>query len=106
MVIFFKKKQRIKYLVSSAISILYNCSKASENRSILYDLRAKERIAPFVKADDLEIVVPAILTLAYITSEEEKKILEAESRVCILMSTKNKKGSPAKKASASDIGLF
>ena len=84
----------------SAINILYNCSRASENRQILCDLRVKERIAPFVKTDDLEIVVPTILTLVYITSEEEKKLLEAESRVCILMSTKNKKGSSAKKTSA------
>lgn len=92
--------------MSSAINILHNCSKASENRQILCDLRAKERIAPFVKADELEIVVPAILTLANITSEEEKKLLEAESRVRILMSTKNRMRSPEIKASDSDIGLF
>ena len=72
--------------MSSAINILHNCSKASENRQILCDLRAKERISPFTKADDLEIVVPALLTLSCIASEEEKKLLEAESRVCILTS--------------------
>ena len=89
--------------MSSAINILHNCSKASENRPILNDLRAKERIVPFVKADDLEIAVSAILTLAYITSEEEKKLLEAESRVCILMRTKTKKGKESwKKTSASN----
>ena len=71
--------------MSSAISTLHNCSKASENRQILCDLRAKERIAPFLKADDLDIVVCALLILAYITSDEEKKLLEAESRVCILI---------------------
>lgn len=68
--------------MSSAINILHNCSKASENRQILCDLRAKERIAPFFKADDMEIVVPAILTVAYITSDDQKRLLEAESRVC------------------------
>ena len=83
--------------MSSAINILHNCSKASENRPILGEMRAKERIAPFAKADEMEVVVPAILTLACITSEEKKKLLEAESRVCILMSIENKKGSPAKK---------
>ena len=90
----FFSKQKKKFLVSSAINILHNCSKASENRQILCDLRAKERIAPFTKADDLEIVVPALLTLAYITSEEEKKLLEAESRVCILISipTQDRRG--------------
>ena len=71
--------------MSSAINILHNCSKASENRQILCDLRAKERIVPFLKADDLEIVVPALLTLAYISSEEEKKLLEADSRVSTLI---------------------
>ena len=72
----------------SAINILHNCSKASENRPILCEMGAKEKVAPFLNADDLEIVVPAILTLVNITSEEEKKLLEAQSRVCILMSTK------------------
>jgi len=58
--------------VSSAINILHNCAKASENRQILCDLRAKERIAPFLKADDVEVVVSAILTLSYITSDDQK----------------------------------
>ena len=93
-------------MVSSAINILHNCSKASENRPILDDLRAKERIAPFVKADDFQIVVPAILTLANITSEEEKKLLEVESRVCILISTKNKNESPAKKQLPQTLACF
>jgi len=69
--------------VSSAINILHNCAKASENRQILCDLRAKERIAPFLRADDMEVVVSAILTLSYITSDDQKKLLEAESRVCL-----------------------
>ena len=66
----------------SAIGTLLNCSRASENRQILCDLRAKERIAPFFKADGIEIVVAAILTVAYITLDDQKKLLEAESRVC------------------------
>lgn len=103
---FFFAKQRTKYLVFSAIIILHNCSKASENRPILNKLRAKERIAPFIKVHDLEIAVPAILTLAYITSEEEKKLLEVDSRVCILMSTKNKKGRPAKKHLPQTLACF
>ena len=69
-------------MVSSAISILHNCSKASENRQILCELRAQERIAPFLKADDMEVVVTATLTLSYITPDEKKKLLEAESMVC------------------------
>ncbi|KAL9978854.1 hypothetical protein ACROYT_G016434 [Oculina patagonica] len=75
------KNEKKKFLVSSAINILHNCSKAAENRQILCDLRAKERIAPFLKSDDMEVVVSALLTLAYITSDEQKKLLEAESRV-------------------------
>ena len=69
--------------MSSAINILHNCAKASGNRQILCDLRAKERIALFLKADDMEVVVSAILTLSYITSDDQKKLLEAESRVCL-----------------------
>ena len=82
-IILLSSTQKKKFLVSSAINILHNCSKASENRQIFCDLRAKERIAPFLKADDMEIVLSALLTLAYITSDEQKKLLEAESRVCI-----------------------
>ena len=67
--------------MSSAINILHNCSKASENRPILCDLRAQERIAPFLKAEDIEVVVSAILTLSYISSDDEKKLLEAETKV-------------------------
>lgn len=75
------KNEKRKYMVSSAINILHNCSKASENRQILCELRAQERIAPFLKADDMEVVVTATLTLSYITPDEKKKLLEAESRV-------------------------
>ena len=65
------------------MSILHNCSKAAENRQILLDLRAIERISPFLKASDMEIAVAAILTLAYISSDDQKKRLEAESGVSI-----------------------
>ena len=77
------KTQKKKFLVFSAMNILHNCSKAAENRQILLDLRAIERISPFLKADDMEIVVTAILTLAYISSDDQKKRLEAESRVSV-----------------------
>ncbi|PFX18848.1 Neuralized-like protein 4 [Stylophora pistillata] len=75
------KNEKKKFLVSSAMNILNNCSKAAENRQILLDLRAIERISPFLKADDMETVVTATLTLAYISSDDQKKRLEAESRV-------------------------
>ena len=77
------KTQIIKFLVFSAMSILHNCSKAAENRQILLDLRAIERISPFLKAGDMEIAVAAILTLANISSDDRKKRLEAESKVSI-----------------------
>jgi len=75
-------EQKRKDLIRSAINILHNCAKASENRQILCELRALERIAPFLKADDMGVVVVATLTLSYIASDEQKKLLEAESRVC------------------------
>ena len=70
--------------MSSAINILHNCSKASENRQILCELRAQERIAPFLKAEDMEVVVSAILTLSYISSDDQKKLLEAETKVRVM----------------------
>ncbi|PFX18844.1 Neuralized-like protein 4 [Stylophora pistillata] len=73
--------EKKKFLVFSTMSILHNCSKAAENRQILLNLRAIERISPFLKADDVEIVMAAILTLAHISSDDQKKRLEAESRV-------------------------
>ena len=68
--------------MSSALNILHNCAKASENREILCDLRAQERIAPFRNADDMENVVSAMLTLSYIISSGEQiNLLEADTRV-------------------------
>ncbi|XP_073234816.1 neuralized-like protein 4 [Porites lutea] len=75
------KNEKRKDLIYSAINILHNCAKASENRQILCELRALERITPFLKADDMGVVVVATLTLSYIPSYEEKKLLEAESKV-------------------------
>ena len=68
--------------MSSALNILHNCAKASENRQILCDLRAQERIAPFRNADDMENVVSAMFTLSYIISSGEQiNLLEADTRV-------------------------
>ena len=83
MIILLSSKQEKKFLVSSAIKILHNCSKASENRQILCVLGAKERIAPFLKADGMDIVLSALLTLVYITSDDQKKLLETGSEVSI-----------------------
>jgi len=33
----------------------------------------------------MEFVVGAILTLSYITSDDQKKFIEAESRVCVIV---------------------
>ncbi|XP_068725548.1 neuralized-like protein 4 [Montipora capricornis] len=76
------KNEKKKRLVSSALIILHNCAKASENRQILCELRAQERIAPFRNADDMENVVSAIFTLSYIISSGEQiNLLEADTRV-------------------------
>ena len=65
----------------SAVHILHNCAKATENRQVYRDLRAVERLVPFLKAERMEVVVVAILTLSYITDESQQNLLEADSKV-------------------------
>ena len=65
----------------SAVYILHNCAKATENRQVYRDLRAVERLVPFLKAERMEVVVVAILTLSHITDESQQNLLEADSKV-------------------------
>ena len=62
--------------MTSALNILHNCAKATENRQMFRDLRALERLAPFVKAENMETAISAVLTLSYITEENKTDLLE------------------------------
>ena len=73
--------QKRSFLVTSALCILHNCAMATENRQVFRDLRAVERVVPFVKTGKMELVAVAILTLSYITDDEQKDLLEVDSKV-------------------------
>ena len=62
--------------MTSALNILHNCAKATENRQMFRDIRALERLAPFVKAENMETAISAVLTLSYITEENKTDLLE------------------------------
>lgn len=68
-------------MVTSSLCILNNCAKATENRQIFRDIRALERIASFVKAEDMENAISAVLTLSYITEEDKADMLKVEEKV-------------------------
>ena len=75
---FFRKKA---YIVSSALSIFHNCSKATENRQAFRDVSAVEILVPFLGAEKSETVVTALLTLSYITDDSQKDFLETDTKV-------------------------
>ena len=68
-------------MVTSSLIILHNCAKATENRQIFKDLLALERIAPYVKAEEMETAFSAVLTLSYITEENKAHLLEVGEKV-------------------------
>ncbi|XP_077984630.1 neuralized-like protein 4 [Glandiceps talaboti] len=65
--------QEHKKLISSAISILYNCSRASDNRAIYHELRAVDRISPFLKSDDVQVATTAVLALSGIVGHAQER---------------------------------
>lgn len=73
--------QRKAFIVRSALSILHNCSKATENRQTFRNIRAVEILVPFLKAEDSETVVTALLVLSYITDDNQKGLLETDTKV-------------------------
>ncbi|XP_070553265.1 neuralized-like protein 4 [Ptychodera flava] len=73
------KNQKRRFLIVSSISILHNCAKATENRQLYHDMRAIERIAPFLKSEDTTVTTVALLSLSYIVEEDKKELLEAST---------------------------
>ncbi|XP_070554471.1 neuralized-like protein 4 [Ptychodera flava] len=68
-------------LVHSAVSVLHNCSKATDNLHFYQDLKAIERIAPYLKVSDTQIAMLALLTLSNIIEEDEEDQVEADISV-------------------------
>ncbi|XP_070553198.1 neuralized-like protein 4 [Ptychodera flava] len=73
------KTKKARFIMMSALSILHNCSKVSENKQMYHDIKAVERIAPFLKLDDMELAMIALLTLSYIVEDSKIHLLEANA---------------------------
>ncbi|XP_070553381.1 uncharacterized protein [Ptychodera flava] len=66
------------FLVKSAIFALHNCAKATENKQVYRDIRAIERIAPYMKSKYLLLGMAAMLTLSYVTEDNKIDLLTAD----------------------------
>ncbi|XP_078692363.1 uncharacterized protein LOC144922444 isoform X2 [Branchiostoma floridae x Branchiostoma belcheri] len=92
--------------VLSAIAVMYNCAKVPENRQFFQGrddsqdiLMAVDRIRPYLQVEDLELKVPAVLTLAYIVEDRNISLIEVDDSVAdYIIRTMNKA------LSSSDMG--
>ncbi|XP_006816695.1 neuralized-like protein 4 [Saccoglossus kowalevskii] len=71
------KSEKKKFMVISALNVIHNCAKASENRKIFHDMNATVRLAPLLKSEDMGVVTVTMLTLSYIVDEDKTDLLEA-----------------------------
>ncbi|XP_070554678.1 uncharacterized protein [Ptychodera flava] len=88
------------YLLKSAFGVLHNCAKATENKQVYRDIRAIERIAPFMKSQDRSLAIGALLTLSYIIEDNKIDLLEADIKLIayILEILKRALGDPGLKS--------
>ncbi|XP_070553377.1 neuralized-like protein 4 [Ptychodera flava] len=68
-------------LIRSAFGVLHNCAKATENKQVYRDIRAIERIAPFMKSKDLTLAMGAMLTLSYVAEDHKIGLLAADEKL-------------------------
>ncbi|XP_070553384.1 neuralized-like protein 4 isoform X2 [Ptychodera flava] len=68
-------------LVRSALGVLHNCAKATENKQVYLDIRVIERIAPFMKSKDLTLAMIAMLTLSYVIDDHKIGLLAADEKM-------------------------
>ncbi|XP_070553379.1 uncharacterized protein [Ptychodera flava] len=73
--------EKRRELVSSAIHVLHNCAKATENKQVYRDIRAIERIAPFMKSKDMSLAMGAMLTLSYVIEDHKVDLLAADEEM-------------------------
>ncbi|XP_070552622.1 neuralized-like protein 4 [Ptychodera flava] len=86
------KNEKQRFVVLSALNILHNCAKASENRQIYRDHQALGRISKYLKSDDREYVMVAALTLSYISEDDKLDLVEMDTRATKQILTVLKKG--------------
>ncbi|XP_002740437.1 neuralized-like protein 4 [Saccoglossus kowalevskii] len=72
--------EKKRFIVVSAMSILHNSAKATENKDVYFRLRAVQRISPFLKSNDKELASDALLTLSYVVEDDKVNLLEADSQ--------------------------
>ncbi|XP_078609958.1 uncharacterized protein LOC144881098 isoform X2 [Branchiostoma floridae x Branchiostoma japonicum] len=75
------KHEVIKLVVMSALSVMHNCAKVPENRHFFQDIKAVDRIRPYLQIEDLEIKVPAVLTMAYLVEDRNSSLIEVDDSV-------------------------
>ncbi|KAI8506483.1 E3 ubiquitin-protein ligase mib1 [Branchiostoma belcheri] len=85
------KHELIHLVVLSAIVLMHNCAKVPENRHFLQDVKAVDRIRPYLQVEDLQLKVPAVLTLAYIVEDRNSSLIEVDDSVAdYIIRTMNK----------------
>ncbi|XP_077984772.1 neuralized-like protein 4 [Glandiceps talaboti] len=100
--------ERRRELIRSAFGVLHNCAKASENKQVFHDIRAIERISPFLRAANMTLAMGAMLTLSYIVDEHKSSLLTATDNLIeyILELLKKTVRSPNLKAISDDNSTF
>ncbi|XP_031574540.1 uncharacterized protein LOC116308282 isoform X2 [Actinia tenebrosa] len=72
--------EKQKRIIDSAVNILHNCAKATENRQVFRDINAVEILAPFLKCEESEVVISALLAMSYITEDNQSHLLDADTK--------------------------
>eukprot|EP00058_Branchiostoma_floridae_P025257 XP_002610747.1 hypothetical protein BRAFLDRAFT_90934 [Branchiostoma floridae] len=75
------KHEVIHLVVLSALAVMHNCAKVPENRHFFQDIKAVDRIRPYLQVEDLNLKVPAVLTMAYLVEDRNSSLIEVDDSV-------------------------
>ncbi|MGH0147470.1 UNVERIFIED_CONTAM: hypothetical protein FKN15_010567 [Acipenser sinensis] len=78
----YKEKQdqkNVYYLVKASLCILHNVAKVHENRPLLHQENAVQRVSSYTKVEDELLKVVSIMLLGYIIDEDESDLIMDES---------------------------
>ncbi|XP_070553374.1 uncharacterized protein [Ptychodera flava] len=71
--------EKHRFLVISALYMLHNCAKASENRHLFRKLQVHEKILPFMRSDDMTVATVTLLILSQITYHSDRTPFHADA---------------------------
>ncbi|MGH0132218.1 UNVERIFIED_CONTAM: hypothetical protein FKN15_021639, partial [Acipenser sinensis] len=71
--------QNVYYLVKASLCILHNVAKVHENRPLLHQENAVQRVSSYTKVEDELLKVVSIMLLGYIIDEDESDLIMDES---------------------------